>query len=175
MASTFLTLPNDILLKVLNPWSRKNLLNVALVSSRLAGPAHRLLYRSIDLEPGFATRAENAIRDNHTHKRLRLVNTLKANSHLHSYASQLSIKVWMHTSQPRFGDHANLLHFLPNFQKLSLQPLPYEFLSMLVSPVRKRFIWIFPMAKTDHNGEKSQDPLESLTEWYGRLLCSGFA
>ncbi|PVH74578.1 hypothetical protein DL98DRAFT_575600 [Cadophora sp. DSE1049] len=181
MALTLSTLSNDIILEILSPLSRKDLYNVALVSSWLAGPAHRLLYRSIDLKLRFPTKAEHAMEDKNLHIFARLVDTLTENPHLQPYVSRLCVKVWMYTRQHRFEDHANLLGLLPNLQSLSLQPPPYDFqLSMLASPVLQTLHLDFSNGR-DHNGEgQSPDPLDIIERvlWaphLRRLLVEGIS
>ncbi|KAH7418525.1 hypothetical protein BKA64DRAFT_654628 [Cadophora sp. MPI-SDFR-AT-0126] len=161
MSLTLSALSNDILLDILSHLSRKDLYNVALVSNRLSGPAHRLLYQSINLKLLFPTRASDATNDNNLHVFAQLVDTLTRNRHLQPYVSRLYVKVWMHLRQHRFGDHANLLGVLPNLQTLSLQPPPNNFqLSMLASPGIQTLHLDFSNGR-DHNGdEQSSDPLE---------------
>lgn len=124
MASILVTLPNDILLDILDLLPKNDLLNLALVSSRITGPAQRVLYRSIYLvlEPPnkpdqFAVQPGN----------LRLVNTLSQHPHIRLYVLELSIRVIDHSFSIRFKDYESLLHLVPCLQSLSLDPPSVHF------------------------------------------------
>jgi hypothetical protein len=128
MTSTLLTLPNDILMDILDPLSQKDLRNLALLSSRFTDPAQEPLFRSIWFHLPPPNKPDNhEARPGNRRIFIKLVNALSQNPQLWLYASTLSIRVVSTAFYIRLEDHENLINLAPHLRSLFLDPPPVHF------------------------------------------------
>lgn len=158
MVLMLLSLPDKSLLEIMVHLPKKDLCNLAMVSSRITGPAQSVLYRSIYL---------HLQSPRNSYLLTRLVNTLSQKPHLRLSVSTLSIGAINLSYCDHFNDYESLLSLVPRLQVLSLEPPPAHLqLSNFSLPILETLSFNFDHMPMDLPTNERKDPIEIIARHF---------